>query len=285
MQRCTTQIPLQGRLMPSCRKDAHQRASSCQILQGLPGLQKNTSPKGVPFLGHLMTEWGWGIQAEAFGQGNSDRYFRDPHGLAETLSALHFSSFSPSTKSCFLPFLSQILILNEYLVFPKPTSTSASEEPNLRHPPFPSPMYGLDQGDKWALPRHLWKLNSGDSGEILQMTLCTRKWVGAWWVHQLASNMNWKCVKIQIERQKFKLVITDVCTEGVQGTTWPTERVCPGANFVGYNERSKASFLHIQREKFYFPCPIQIQSLNGYCVITPNIYRVYHVPSTALGTF
>lgn len=45
-------------------------------------------------------------------------------------------------------------------------------------------------------------------------------------MHQLASNMNLKCVKIQIERQKFKLVITDVFTEGLQGTTWQTESVC-----------------------------------------------------------
>ena len=51
MQRCTTQTPLRGRLLPSCRKDAHQIASSCQILQGLPGLLKNTSPKDMPFLG------------------------------------------------------------------------------------------------------------------------------------------------------------------------------------------------------------------------------------------
>lgn len=173
MQRCTTQIPLQGRLMPSCRKDARQRASSCQILQGLPGLQKNTSPKDMPFLGHLMTLSG----AEVFKPSHLGRAtltgicFRDPQGLAKTLSALHFSSFSPSTKSCFLPFLSQTLIPNEYLVCPKATSTSASEEPNLRHPPSPSPMCGLDQGDKSALLRHLWKLNSGDSGEILQMTL------------------------------------------------------------------------------------------------------------------
>lgn len=45
--------------------------------------------------------------------------------------------------------------------------------------------------------------------------------------------MNLKCVKIQIERQKFKLVITDVFTEGVQETAWQSERVCAGANFLG----------------------------------------------------
>lgn len=44
-------------------------------------------------------------------------------------------------------------------------------------------------------------------------------------MHQLASNMNFKCVKIQIERQKFKLVISDVFTEGVQGTAWQSEYV------------------------------------------------------------
>lgn len=44
-------------------------------------------------------------------------------------------------------------------------------------------------------------------------------------MYQLARNMNLKCVKTQIERQKFKLVITDVFTEGRQGTTWQTDSV------------------------------------------------------------
>lgn len=44
-------------------------------------------------------------------------------------------------------------------------------------------------------------------------------------MYQLARNVNLKCVKTQIERQKFKLVITEVFTEGRQGTTWQTECV------------------------------------------------------------
>lgn len=50
---------------------------------------------------------------------------------------------------------------------------------------------------------------------------------------------------------------TDVFTEGVQGTTWQAERVCTGVDFLGYDERSIASSLRVQRENFYFPCPIQ----------------------------
>lgn len=68
--------------------------------------------------------------------------------------------------------------------------------------------------------------------------------------------MNLKCVKTQIERQKFKLVITDVFTEGRQGTTWQTDRVCAGASFLGYDERSTALSHHVQGEDFHFPCPI-----------------------------
>jgi hypothetical protein len=39
-------------------------------------------------------------------------------------------------------------------------------------------------------------------------------------------------VKIQIERKKFKLVITDVLTEGVQGSAWQSERACAGSREV-----------------------------------------------------
>lgn len=52
------------------------------------------------------------------------------------------------------------------------------------------------------------------------------------------STRNLKCVKIQVERQKFKLVVTDVFAEGVQGITWQTDRVCASADFLGYDERS-----------------------------------------------
>lgn len=71
-------------------------------------------------------------------------------------------------------------------------------------------------------------------------------------MHQLASNLNLKCVKIQIERQKFKSIITDVLTEGVQETVWQSERACAGANFSECDCRRIASFLHIQREDFLF---------------------------------
>lgn len=59
------------------------------------------------------------------------------------------------------------------------------------------------------------------------------------------------------EKQKFKLVITDVFTEGVQGTTWQSE-TCASANFLGSDERSIASLTHIHREDILFPCTIQI---------------------------
>lgn len=42
-------------------------------------------------------------------------------------------------------------------------------------------------------------------------------------MNQLATHLNLKCVKIQIERQKFKSVIKDVLTEGVQGCFWQPE--------------------------------------------------------------
>lgn len=59
------------------------------------------------------------------------------------------------------------------------------------------------------------------------------------------------------EKQKFKLVITDVFTEGVQGTTWQSE-TCASANFLGSDERSIASLTYIHREDILFPCTIQI---------------------------
>ena len=68
------------------------------------------------------------------------------------------------------------------------------------------------------------------------------------------------------EKQKFKLVITDVFTEGVQRTTWQSE-TCASANFLGSDKRSIASLTHIHREDILFPCTIQIWFLNGRCVV------------------
>lgn len=36
----------------------------------------------------------------------------------------------------------------------------------------------------------------------------------------VSKSFEFKCVKIQIERQKFELIITDVLTEGVHGRSW-----------------------------------------------------------------
>lgn len=58
------------------------------------------------------------------------------------------------------------------------------------------------------------------------------------------------------EKQKFKLVITDVFPEGVQATTWQSE-TCAGSNFLGSEERSIDSLTHIHREDIHFPCTIQ----------------------------
>lgn len=36
----------------------------------------------------------------------------------------------------------------------------------------------------------------------------------------VSKSFEFKCVKIQIERQKFELIITDVLTKGLRGSSW-----------------------------------------------------------------
>lgn len=66
-----------------------------------------------------------------------------------------------------------------------------------------------------------------------------------------------------------------------------SQKACADADFLESNDpfRILLGPPHVRREDIHFPCTIKIQFLNKCYVIRPNIYRVVHVPGTALGTF
>lgn len=97
-------------------------ASSCQLLQGVPQLQRVVPPNVIPFQDspYLVTRWGVRIKIQPLGPYMGHLWWATliPElsvRLAKASSSLHWSWTAPSAQSCFSLFLSWVLFPNKHL--------------------------------------------------------------------------------------------------------------------------------------------------------------------------